>query len=197
MKKIFKALAITAASAAMCVGVAAATGCNGGNGTYYGEYHYMGAHGSVYGIVVEVTVENNIIKKVKNLTNTDNEYAESVQKDANGKAQSWTFVSPAMPDWGWTTNAVSNWTSHENWLFQQYENRAVADVLAVSVYTDYAYKAVTGADGSVTYVQDYGTLGEPCIVDYNVELQESGLLISGATQGSGRVLLAVQNALGK
>ena len=84
-------------------------------------------------------------------------------------------------------------TSHENWLLQQYEGRAVADVLALNVYTDYAYKA----DGNGGYIQDYGTMGEPCAVDHNAELKDSGLIITGATQGSGRVALAVKNALGK
>lgn len=188
MKKVFKGMAILAATAAIGTGVAFASGCGGSDGTYYGEYHYMGAHGSVYGIVVEVTVENNIITKVKNLTNSDNDYAKSVQ---NG--ESWTFVSPAMPNYGWPQDAVDNWTSHESWLMQQYEGRSVADVLDLKVYTDYGYKS----DGNGGWVQDYGTMGEPCKVEggYNSELEASGLLISGATQGSGRVLLAVQDAL--
>lgn len=188
MKKIFKGIAVLAATAAVGTGVAFAAGCGGSDGTYHGEYHYMGAHGSVYGIVVEVTVENNIITKVKNLTNSDDEYAKSVQK-----GEKWTFVSSAMPNWGWTDEAVANWTSHENWLFQQYEGRSVSEILDLKVYTDYAYKS----DGNGGWTQDYGTMGEPCKVDWNVDLQESGLLISGATQGSGRVALAVKDALSK
>ncbi|MDE6597412.1 MAG: hypothetical protein K2K60_02095 [Clostridia bacterium] len=189
MKKIFKGLAILAASTAVCAGIGLAAGCSdNSNGTYHGEYHYMGSHGSVYGIVVEVTVKNNIITKVKNLTNSDDAYAKSVQKDAT-----WTFVSSAMPDYGWTDKAVENWTSHENWLLQQYEGRSVKDILNLNVYTDYAYKS----DGNGGWTQDYGTLGEPCSVDFNGELKDSGLLISGATQGSGRVALAVKNALSK
>lgn len=189
MKKFFKAIAILCASTALCAGIGIAAGCSGGkDGTYHGEYHYMGAHGSVYGMVVEVTVKNNIITKVKNLTNSDDAYAKGVQKD-----EKWTFVSPAMPNYGWSEEAVKNWTSHENWLLQQYEGRAVADVLALNVYTDYAYKS----DGNGGYIQDYGTMGEPCAVDHNAELKDSGLIITGATQGSGRVALAVKNALGK
>lgn len=186
MKKIFKGIAILAATAAVGTGVAFATGCGGTDGTYHGEYHYMGAHGSVYGIVVEVTVKDNIITKVKNLTNSDDAYAKSVQK-----GESWTFVSAAMPDYGWDKDSVANWTSHENWLMQQYEGRSVAEVMDVKVYTDYAYKS----NGNGGYVQDYGTMGEPCAKEFNSELLDSGLIIVDATQGSGRVLLAVQDAL--
>lgn len=185
MKKIFKAVSVLVASTALCAGIATASACSGSNGTYYGEYHYMGAHGSVYGMVVEVTVENNIITKVKNITNSDTEYAKEVQNN-----ETWTFISSAMPNWGWSEDSVKNWTDHECWLLQQYEGWAVADVLDVPVYTDYAY--VKQGDG---YVQDYGTMGEPCKQDWNKALADSGLLIAEATQGSGRVLLAVQNAL--
>lgn len=189
MKKMFKALSVLAATAAVGTGVAFAAGCNTGlNGTYQGEYHYMGAHGSVYGMVVEVTVENNIITKVTNLTNSDNAYAKQVQGDAK-----WTVVSSAMPNYGWTDEAVANWKNHESWLLQQYEGRSVADVLDIKVYTDYGYKS----DGNGGWIQDYGTMGEPCKVDFNKALEESGLLISGATQGSGRAALAIQNALKK
>ena len=188
MKKIFKGIAILVATAAVGTGVAFAAGCGGTDGTYHGEYHYMGAHGSVYGMVVEVTVKNNVITKVKNLTNSDDAYAKEVQE-----GKTWTFVSAAMPDYGWDKDSVANWTSHENWLMQQYEGRSVADILDIKVFTDYGYKS----DGDNGWIQDYGSMGEPCKVDFNVELQESGLLIANATQGSGRVLLAVQDALSK
>ena len=107
MKKIFKGIAILAATAAVGTGVAFAAGCGGTDGTYHGEYHYMGAHGSVYGMVVEVTVKNNVITKVKNLTNSDDAYAKEVQE-----GKTWTFVSAAMPDYGWDKDSVANWTSH-------------------------------------------------------------------------------------
>ena len=189
MKKVFKGIAILAATAAVGTGVAFAAGCNTGlNGTYHGEYHYTGAHGSVYGMVVEVTVKNNIITKVKNLTNSDDSYAKEVQA-----GDRWTFVSPAMPNYGWTDDAVKNWTEHESWLMQQYEGRTVAEILDLKVYTDYGYKS----DGNGGWIQDYGTMGEPCKIDFNKGLEESGLLISGATQGSGRVALAIQDALNK
>lgn len=98
-----------------------------------------------------------------------------------------------MPNYGWTDEAVANWKNHESWLLQQYEGRSVADVLDIKVYTDYGYKS----DGNGGWIQDYGTMGEPCKVDFNKALEESGLLISGATQGSGRAALAIQNALKK
>ena len=90
MKKIFKALAISAASVAMVAGIATATACSGGyNGVYEGSYSYTNAYGATYGMRVEVTVENNIITKVRDLTNTD------LEKQDN---KEWTVVSPGYAD---------------------------------------------------------------------------------------------------
>ncbi len=89
MKKIFKALAISVASLAMVAGIATATACSGGyNGTYTGSYHYTNGRGATYGMVVEVTVENNIITKIKDITNT--EATKTIQNN-----ETWTVVSPA------------------------------------------------------------------------------------------------------
>lgn len=193
MKKVFKGLSILVASTALCAGIATASACSGGyNGTYYGEYHYQSAHG-VYGVVVEVSVNNNVITKVKNITNTENEYAVSVQKDAEGNAQKWTYISSANPTYGWSDVKVANWNDNESWLLQQYEGKAVADILDLAVYTKYAYKS----DGNGNMVPDIDNPGEPYEKDHNAELLSSGLIITDATQGSGRVLIAVQNALKK
>ena len=130
-----------------------------------------------------------------------------VELDADGnrtnKAIKWekgVIPAPAATNihsYGWTDKACSNWTSHESWLLQQYVGWSVADVLAIDVHTNYGYKLVTGADGKTTQALDTNSKGEPYGVDYNADLSGSELLISGATQGSGRLLLAIQNALGK
>lgn len=270
MKKIFKALAITAASTALCAGIATATGCAGGNGTYYGEYHYIGAHSATpYGMVVEVKVENNIITSIKDITNTEDSHAKEIQtyKDivdgkeaATATYHAWTTVSTGwetyfgqlisaedvwilskgsqlgadyeadayyyanldnngnrdgkytkwekgvIPEpiqtniysYGWTDKASSNWSDHESWLLQQYVGWSVADILAIDVYTNYGYALESKTEGwGYNQVLDINSKGEPYGVDYNAGLSGSGLLISGATQGSGRLLLAVQDALGK
>ena len=207
MKKTFKALAIAAAATAVCAGISiAATGCSTGkNGTYNGEYHYVN-WGNTYGMAVEVKVENNIITKITDVTNTDNAYAKSVQVDKDGNAVEWHTVSAGWEDYfktaawlhpegwkdgddipspadvnfsySWTNADAANWTTYENWLLQQYVGWSVADILDISVYHNNG--------------EPYATKG-----GYNAELLQSGLLISSATQGSGRLLLAVQNALGK
>lgn len=179
MKKTFKALSILGAATALTAGIAvAASGCsNGYNGTYAGDYHYLSAQGTTYGIKVEVTVENNVITKVVDVTTADDNYV---------------VVSPAMPLYGWEASNVKNWSNHESWLLQQYVGWTVADVLDIKVFTDTAYEKV--GDG---YQRVPGTKGEPYDVAWNAELQASGLVISGATVGSGRVLLAIQDALSK
>ena len=223
MKKIFKALAITAATAAMGTGIALASGCAGGNGTYTGEYHYWGEHGGNYGMMVEVTVENNIITKIVDVTNKDTskqsgwkEEGDKVVAVASGvewtpvstpwetyfevtgglPAYSWAYGGDefnAMTDaekiayilenpvsyYQWTQENVDKWNKYENWLLQQYIGWSVADVNAIQVF--------------------YNDFGEPYGVTggYNANLDQSGLYISGATQGSGRLILAIQNALSK
>lgn len=217
MNKTFKALSIAVATAATCAGIAMATaGCSTGkNGTYNGEYHYTNSYGQTYGMAVEVKVENNIITKITDITNTDNAYAKSVQVDKDGKAVEWHTVSPGWVDYyvqnweagnhlgavepnkgnygltnekeiealmfdyyKWTNADAAKWTTYENWLLQQYVGKTAADVLDIDVY--------------------YSEYGEPYATKdgYNANLLQSGLLISGSTQGSGRLLLAVQNALG-
>ena len=209
MKKIFKGIAVLAAAATIGTGLAFATGCGGSDGVYKGEYHYTNAYGATYGMVVEVTVKNNIITEVKDITNTD-----GAKKDYQNGVE-WTTVSPGWVDkyvaeydennpysypvkpdignWGlnnadeiaalmpdyyqWTNANAAVWTTYENWLLQQYVGWSVADVLDVSVF--------------------YSTYGEPYSTNYNAELASSGLLLTGSTQGSGRLLLAVQNALSK
>lgn len=273
MKKVFKGLSIIVASTALCAGIATASACSGGyNGTYYGEYHYLGYYGQEYGMVVEVTVENNIITAVKDLTNSDNEDAKKLQtyKDVvDGKEadeatyHEWHTVSagwdsyflqhtednyvwilyhsydeamkdvvgadptklyyaeldekgkrtgnflewdqekkPVVPEastttsYGWSTSSEENWTKHTNWLLNQYVGMSVADVLELKVYTNYGYAHVTGGSQYNTGL-DKDSMGEPYGKDYNADLASSGLLLSGATQGSGRLLLAVQDALKK
>ena len=283
MKKIFKILAITAASTALCAGIATATACSTGtNGTYVGEYHYIGQHSDVpYGMVVEVTVKNNIITGIKDITNTEAAKSYQTYKDvrdgkeaAEATYHAFTVVSPGWetyfaanaPYWllskgkglaepedpsmvgvdksmflnkdgeedyvedglyfaqvdaktgkrtgywikwekgddlptpaqtnvysyGWTDANSSNWSTHESWLLQQYVGWSVADILDINVYTNFGYKLVTGGR-----VLDTDSMGEPYGTDFNGELKGSDLLITGATQGSGRLLLAVQDALKK
>ena len=286
MKKIFKGIAVLAATAAVGTGVAFAAGCGGTDGVYYGEYHYIGAHNAVpYGMVVEVTVKNNIITKVKDITNDkNNEHSVALQtyKDViDGKEaeeasyHSFTTVStgwetyfdeqvnayspwilstgkqlvesyvdqsiivdydekayyykvfdektgevvkyekwskdlwdkglevlpePAQTNigsYGWYNKNNAGWKDHESWLLQQYVGWSVADILDITVYTNFGYWLTAGAWGPAVGGVDYDSKGEPYGVDYNTELKGSELLISGATQGSGRLLLAVQNALKK
>jgi hypothetical protein len=225
MKKIFKGLSVLVATAALGAGIVTATACNGGNGTFIGEYHYN-SHNTEYGIRVEVTVENNIITKVRDITNTEldkqdgyvqNETTEELEYKSSGVE--WTSVSPgwetyvtthggalsftywAYPDvdfsnmseeekvkyvnehpiswYSWLNADSEKWTNYENWLLQQYVGWSVADIIDIDVF--------------------YSSTGEPYATKdgYNAELLSSGLLITNSTQGSGRLLLAVQNALGK
>ena len=167
MKKIFKSMAILAATAAVGTGVGLATGCSAGtNGKYVGSYSYTNAYGATYGMMVEVTVENNIITKVEDVT-----------------PEGWVVVSDAMPEYGWSDSSVQNWKDNEAWLLQQYEGWEVSKVLEIKVFIK-----TTGEPYELKNANNVAT---------NAQLEASKLLIGGATQGSGRLLLAVQNALSK
>ncbi len=194
MKKVFKGLSILVASAALCGGIATATACSGGyDGKYVGSYHYTNEHNAVYGMMVEVTVENNIITKVRDITNTDLSKQEGTvripvegqwgvyEKDENGNDKwetksncPWTVVSEAMPDYGWDDDSVKNWTDNESYLLQCYEGKSVADILDIQVFIK--------------------ETGEPYSKDLNTGVE---VLRAGATQSCGRLLLAIQDALGK
>lgn len=161
MKKIFKALAVLAATTAIGAGIGMATGCSKGyDGVYYGEYHYPNAWVPTaphYGIKVRVTVKNNIITKVEDVTKGE-------------------YVSVSNPNGTtWTEDDVKNWNNNECYLLQKYEGWAVSDINAIQVFID--------------------NNGQPASKDWNNGFND--LLITNATQGSGRLLLAVQNALGK
>ncbi|MDE6104363.1 MAG: hypothetical protein K2G38_01570 [Clostridia bacterium] len=164
MKKIFKALAVLAATTAIGAGIGMAAGCSKGyNGTYEGEYKYEVNYGTgpmYYGMSVKVTVENNIITKVVDTTPV--------------KHPDWHVVSSA--GWGWTDEDVANWSDNECWLLQKYEGWAVSDILAVKVYIE--------------------NNGVPYDKGHNDQLLGSELIITNATQSSGRLMLAIQNALG-
>ncbi len=117
-----------------------------------GEYSYTN-YGTQYGVKVKVLVQDGAIVKVA--------IAPS----------SYTQLSPANPDYGWTDENRQNYLNNEQSLLNAYSGKKVQDILAMSVATD--------------------NIGQPTSVS------DSSLLISGATQSSGRLLLAVQNALGK
>lgn len=237
MKKVFKGLSVLLASTALCAGIATATACSGGyNGTYTGEYKYS-SYGHDYGMKVRVTVENNIITKVEDITKgayvvvsdgwsdyfksnptkwllttesknddgsltlsgvKDTAGADPVagayyywSKDKDGKVDKTKVVKwdenaekVVVPDvacttasYGWSDEAKKNWTSKEALLLQKFEGWSVADVLAVKVYID---------DSGVPYGKED-----------NAAFLSSDLLIVNATQGSGRLMLAVQDALGQ
>ncbi|MDE5942765.1 MAG: FMN-binding protein [Clostridia bacterium] len=78
-------------------------------------------------------------------------------------------VTSALPQYGWEQSNVDNWNNNIDNLLAQYNGKSVSDILAINVEVEDSVPA----DG-----QTFG-----------------GLVISGATQGSGRLLLAVQNAL--
>lgn len=84
-------------------------------------------------------------------------------------------VSPASGD-NWTQEKVDNWKDNVKPLLQAYEGKTVSEILSMEVAVSEAGAPLSqNAEGFKAY--------------------DSELIISGATLGSGRLLLAVQDAV--
>lgn len=171
MKKLTKVVAGLALGAVMVAGVAAVAGCaQPMNGEAEGEYHYANAWAPTspdYGVKVKVTVENDIIKSV-----------EIVESD---------YVQ-ATPSWvaGGSEGATAYTNGGEEELLEKYVGLNVNDVLSMEI-------AVNEDKSPVSNNSD-GTVNEDFDAD-TFKTGDTSLLVSGATQSSGRILLAVQNAI--
>lgn len=92
------------------------------------------------------------------------------------KVASSDYVSVSEPMGEWTEEDANNWKNGLSDLLKAYEGRTVDEVLAMQVaVSEDGAPLVKGDEGFVNY--------------------DNGLIISGSTLGSGRLLLAVQNAL--
>ena len=151
--KIAKIAASVCLAGAVCAGCAALSGCAWTTQTAEGEYHYTN-YGVEYGVKVSVEVQNDEKgERIRKVTIIDSSY---------------TQLSDANADYGWTDEDRQVYIDGEQALLDTYRGKDVVEVLSMNVNTD-AIGQPTSADSSVT--------------------------ISGATQSSGRLLLAVQDAL--
>lgn len=140
MKKIFKTIATGAAFASALV----LAGCGGGSSRYTGDYHYDTEYG-VYGVKVEVEVQNGIVKDVDIISSGYEEVTDI---------------------WEGKENYLKNRES----MLDSFEGRSVEEILSYTVSKE--------ADGTP------------------VSLSAGSLkVVTGATQCSGRLILAVQDAL--
>lgn len=133
-----------------------------------GSYSYLNewTKNSFYGQSVIVTVENDKIKDVKLLD------------DPN-----LTELSAASGD-KWTEEKRQNWTDNNSKVINALKGKTVSQVLALTVDT----KMVGEGDSA--------TKGEPLVKENNGgQTLDDAYILTGATQCSGRVVLAVQNAL--
>lgn len=104
---------------------------------------------------------------------------DKITKVENITGDKYVSCSAVNVDYGWTQANVDNWNNNLNALLKAYEGKTVAEIKALEV------KCGTGDNVKVPADKEEQTWGD------------SSLCITDATQGSGRVLLAVQNALSK
>lgn len=185
MKGIKKAVIGLVAGIVAIFGVAALAACsdnsnnnnNGGAQTVTGQYDYYAHKGEEnemhYGVKVNVTVKDGKITKV--------------EIDENSGL---TQLTPS-----WTEPGHDAYEAGEAGLLQKYVGLDVDDVLAVDV------QVRTEGENSKFPASGWQPVG--CPVEDTVEgyvpyvVDGETLLVDGATQSSGRLLLAVQNALEK
>lgn len=165
MKKIFKTLAVCAVAGTLCAGVAAMTGCNEKTETFTGEYKYDNTWTPGNTYGVKVKVE---VKgdKITNVT-----FEEDTDHYVN--------VSPTW-DAGKPVGSLGAEKTKEeipNYLKNTFIGKTVKEVKDLKVAVD-----ATGAPVVVTKENNKQTL-------------DSAYILSGATQTSGRFVLAIQNAL--
>ena len=133
MKRMKKALIGLAVGAVAALGVVGLAACGGNTTTLEGDYHYE-SHDTVYGVKVEVTVNNddNTIEKVEIV---EHDYVEAT--DLDGKVPSW--------------DDGANYNKEIGNLLAEFEGMTVAEVNAV--------KVPCNSDGQPDETQaDYGDL---------------------------------------
>lgn len=165
MKKIFKTLAVCAVAGTLCAGVAAMTGCNEKTETFTGEYKYDNAWTPGNTYGVKVKVE----VKGDKITN--------VTYEADKEDGTYVNVSPSWNEGVPEGSLGAKKTNEEipNYLKNTFVGKTVAEVKAL--------KVATAANG------------EPLVVKGDKQTLDSAYILSGATQTSGRFVLAIQNAL--
>ncbi len=154
----------------MAVAVVAFASCGGQ--TYEGEYKYENpwnkGNNDYYGVKVKVTVSNNVITKV-----------EITSENKEG----YTNLSA-----GWTEEGKKFWNDNVAAFLQTFEGLTVEDVNKIVVAKD--------ANGAPDTSQGVDTIsGAPSSLE--IVEKDGHTTHTGATQSSGRVILAVQDALSK
>lgn len=96
---------------------------------------------------------------------------DDVVKSVTPVESAYVEVTPDMGDW-----KAENWTAHEAEVYNKYVGKTVEQILAIKVACDESGAPITNDDSET-------------------EITYDGLLHTGATLSSGRLLLAVQDAL--
>lgn len=158
--------------------------------TYQGEYSYT-SWGQVYGCKVNVTVQGNVITGV--------EIREEEMEEAgwHNLSPNWTnnpYAGAIEGEAGVDTEGKTNWRKYGQAMVDSFVGLTVEEVLGIKVYVDTAGQPLTGKSNveTIKYIPDQlavviggHTVGE------DVEIAKD----AGATQSTGRLILAVQNAL--
>lgn len=146
--------------------------------TFKGEYKYANTHGSgFYGASVSVSVKDGKITAVTVAEDT---------ADLFNLTSVWT--SNYQPD-GTPTAGKQNWMDHGAEMANSFVGLSVADVMAIKVKVSESGEPNTSAEDVITGVPT-GLI----VIQGGVGNIAEG---AGATQSSGRLILAIQNALSK
>ena len=166
MKKIL----VLVLALVMALSVVALVACDAGE-TVEGEYKYAYNDTLTYGVKVKVTVKDGVITACE-VTSTDPETYTNLSAN-------WTTnYQPGGPD----TEGRKAWLDKHDEMVTSFVGQKVEDINKIKVACD----TETNAEAHTVKGQPKagGITGAP-----------SALVVTGATQSSGRLILAVQNAL--
>lgn len=170
MKRMKKAIVGLAVGAIAALGVVGFAACGEKAETYDGDYHYTtSGYGDpvTYGIKVKVTVKDGKIEKVE-VVNSDYVDATDMGVDEDG--------NPVIVG-GWDNGA--NWDKELKNELAKFKGLSVSDVLALNVAKNDAGEPLKSTDDGFNALNVGG----------------KNLILTGSTQSSGRLILAVQDAL--
>lgn len=151
--------------AVAAIAVAGTVGLTACGNSGYTGEYHYNNHNTEYGVKVKVEIEKNS----ENILLSTIKSVTIVNSD-------YTQLSAVNPDYGWTEEKRENYSSKEADLLKAYEGKTVMEVTSMQVQ-----KKETGDPDSIIAVMP--------------DVSADDYVITGATQSSGRLLLAVQDAL--
>lgn len=168
----------------MALSVVGLVSCSGK--TYEGEYKYENpwAPGHYYGAKVNVTIQGNVITNVELFKDSETGWVNL--------SPNWTFdpYAGATAEAAYDAEGKTSWRKYGQAMVESFVGLTVEEVLGIKVYVDKNGQPYTAEDYSVETIK-YVPEQLAIVMNGHGDFAKG----AGATQSSGRVILAVQDAI--